>query len=122
MNSSLQRILKNASGMKEPFRPTFKTELEDILDEGDGPDDDNYLEACAQVEGASVKDTMKPDLCKSEKSEQSAGAWNAQEAFQKWKPMQTQSPAKRLKPSGPRSQSSPRGQTWVSGHSRRMSR
>ena len=122
MNSSLQRILKNASGMKEPFRPTFKTELEDILDEGDGPYDDDYLEACAQVEGASVKDTMKPDLCKSEKSEQSAGAWNAQEAFQKWKPMQTQSPAKRLKPSGPRSQSSPRGQTWVSGHSRRMSR
>ena len=122
MNSSLQRILKNASGMKEPFRPTFKTELEDILDEGDGPDDDDYLEACAQVEGASVKDTMKPDLCKSEKSEQSAGAWNAQEAFQKWKPMQTESPAKRLKSSGPRSQSSPRGQTWVSGHSRRMSR
>ena len=50
MNSSLQRILKNVSGMKEPFRPTFKTELEDILDEGDGPDDDDYLEACAQVE------------------------------------------------------------------------
>ena len=122
MNSSLQRILKNASGMKEPFLPPFETELEDILHEGDGPDDDDYLEACAQVEGASVKDTMKPDLCKSEKSEQSAGAWNAQEAFQKWKPMQTQSPAKRLKPSGPRSQSSPRGQTWVSGHSRRMSR
>ena len=128
MNSSLQRILKNASGMKEPFRPTFKTELEDILDEGDGPDDDDYLEACAQVEGASVKGTMKPDVCKSavpkkvEKSEQSAGAWNAQEAFQKWKPIQTGSPAKRRKPSGPRSQSSPRGQTWVSGHSRRMSR
>ena len=128
MNSSLQRILKNASGMKELFLPTFETELEDILDEGDGPDDDNYLEAYAQVEWASVKDTMKPDLCKSavpqkvEKSEQSAGAWNAQEAFQKWKPMQTESPAKRLKPSGPRSQSSPWGQTWVSGHSRRMSR
>ena len=128
MNRSLQRILKNASGMKEAFQPSCKTELKDILDEGAGPDDDDYLEACAQVEAASVKGTMKPDVCKLavpkkvEKSEQSAGAWNAQEAFQKWKPMQTESPAKRLKPSGPRSQSSPRGQTWVSGHSRRMSR
>ena len=36
MNSSLQRILKNASGMKEPFLPPLETELEDILEEGDG--------------------------------------------------------------------------------------
>ena len=65
MNSSLQRILKNASGMKEPFLPPLETELEDILDEGDGPNDDDYLEACAQVEGGSVKGTVKPDVCKS---------------------------------------------------------
>ena len=64
MNRSLQRILKNASGMKEAFQPSCKTELKDILDEGAGPDDDDYLEACAQVEAASVKGTMKPDVCK----------------------------------------------------------